>query len=91
MDANKLNKLKSESKANFENKLKTDPDKNIRQKIQVCKKCQYSQSFVGMMISKSNCLKCNIELISGNTNTDVYCIRCAKMINKCASCGNEMD
>lgn len=69
----------------------TDPQKEIRKEYQICKKCQYSHGFVGMMISKSNCKQCNKELISGNTNTDEYCIRCAKMLNKYTSCGQQMD
>ena len=39
----------------------------------------------------SKCKTCGKELVSANSDTDVYCISCAKENNVCKHCGAEMD
>ena len=86
-----VDKIIEKIKVERENNLKKDPKRNWRSEIQECKLCAYSSQFGGQAITMSHCLECGREMIFPSTNVDVYCIDCARKLNKCKHCGNQMD
>lgn len=91
MSEDYLEQLKQKQIKEYKHRMSNDIAKTERKKAMICKSCEYSEKFVGMMISYSNCQKCNKKLTSTNTDTDVYCLQCATMLQKCKSCGKPID
>ena len=58
-----------------------------------CKYCSYIDKDKVVMdaFTYSKCRTCGKELVSANSDTDVYCISCARENNVCKHCGAEMD
>lgn len=85
---NLVNKMK--------NKIKNyDEDSKIikRKEKCECKYCTYinNDRIAGQAFTSSNCKGCNKKLDFPSTDTDEYCLDCAKKINVCKHCGSEMD
>lgn len=70
-----------------------DEDAVSRKKNCECKYCTYinSDRIAGQAFTHAICKTCGKEMIFPSTDTDLYCVECAKKMNICKHCGSEMD
>lgn len=70
-----------------------DADKTQRLLEQECKYCYYIvKNQIGLdILTDSICKECGIINTYQNSNTDNYCIKCAKEHNICKHCGSILD
>lgn len=69
-----------------------DTDRVARLKKQECPWCYYADSKIGgQAITESNCAGCNGHITSGNTNIDMLCSACARILGLCLHCGADID
>lgn len=68
-----------------------DPDKELREKDQLCQVCYYGSRIGGAAITCANCGYCNKEMTFGSTAVDVLCPECAHALGVCKQCGADME
>lgn len=72
-----------------------DLDSNKKHRIELCecKFCTYinNSRIAGSAFTESKCTSCGKNMIFPSTDTDDYCIDCAKKLNVCKHCGSIMD
>ena len=70
-----------------------DSQKDIRKEKQLCKYCFYIMidGWSGQAFTNCNCENCEKEMTFATTDTDNFCIECAKKLNVCKHCGQIMD
>jgi hypothetical protein len=54
----------------------------------ICNRCVFG--IYGQAFSKGTCKECGKEIISSHFPCNVYCEKCAKILNKCEQCGKEL-
>lgn len=85
---NSINKLKKKI-----SQYDDDPMKETRVEKQLCKSCfyVYNDGWAGQAFTDKNCEDCGKEMIFSTTNTDSFCIECAKKNNVCKHCGGAIE
>lgn len=70
-----------------------DPNKEERLEKHLCKSCfyVYNDGWAGQAFTDKNCEDCGKEMIFSTTNTDSFCIECAKKNNVCKHCGGAIE
>lgn len=70
-----------------------DPYREKRKEKQLCKYCFYmtGDSWAGQAFSDTKCEYCEKEMTFATTDTDSFCIECARKLNVCKHCGQVMD
>lgn len=87
-----LKKEQEKNIKNFAEKLTNDPDKEIREKLSLCKICYYREGVLaGQAFTHRNCSFCEKEEVYPTTNTDSLCHPCAKKNNCCKHCSADLD
>lgn len=72
-------------------KLQEDPDRKARLAAQRCKSCFYFRSMGGSSCTTQPCACCAKPEGYGSTNTDVFCLACAKEHDLCKHCGGDLE
>lgn len=75
------------------NNYDLDKSQSKRKEECKCKYCTYIDigNIVMDAFTSSKCKNCGKELTFANSDTDDYCLECAKKNNICKHCGSEMD
>lgn len=74
-------------------KYDADDFKEKRLEKQICKYCFYirADDIVMDAFTSSKCEECNKDLMFCNSNTDKYCLDCARKLRVCKHCGADID
>ena len=72
------------------NRVVQDIEKEARILDQLCHRCYYNVSVVGMAFTDSECGNCGVHLQYSNTDIDLLCKQCAKELGVCVHCGSKL-
>ena len=92
-DTLKYNNRRVQNLCNKLDKYKYDIKQKERIKEQLCRYCFYMESdkIVMNAFTPQICKKCGTQSFSANSDTDKYCMTCAKEYNICKHCGSYID
>jgi hypothetical protein len=74
-------------------RITQDADRDVRVHQCLCLSCFYfkNRTISGQAFTYRPCGLCDLELISGSTNSDTLCIACAQKHKLCSHCGADFD
>jgi hypothetical protein len=71
----------------------TDPKLEERKSKQLCKHCFFvnNNRIAGQSFTNHNCGLCRKVMTFSTTDTDKFCLECAKKLSVCKHCGAKID